>query len=449
MVRLKYWFSGYSGPYTYEVFDSSSASVFGVVNANTSTNPEIVTGITGGSYTVVITETASPFCASTSSVVIASPLDALSVVATETSNVSCGNGQGTITAVASGGWGAYEYELTGAATVGYSSNGTFTNLSAGIYTVNVRDAGGCIASDGVTLVIPPPINATVTANTPLLSCFGDTATITASLVTGGQGSNYTYTLNTIAPTASTSGPQTSPVFGNLRAGTYQVVINDGYNCVFTSANIVIDEPTPIQASLVKATSQTCFTGTTLTLSATGGTGTYEYSDSSTFGTVIGTFASSVTFPVTDGTYAYYVRDANGCISNVSNEITIDPLPALIVNLDVTNATINCAGDSTGVIVATAEGGLGSYVYTLQDTAGNDITPAPTQNSPGVFTDLPVGNYQVQVDSGDCLTTSAQISITEPAAPLTAGGAGRARGSSAPTGGSRHPPGVGSPRRLQS
>ncbi len=411
--------SGYTGPYDYEVFDNLGTSILGIVSANTSTNPELVSGIPGGNFTVVVTETASPFCSTTSSVIIESPSAPLILVAIETSNVTCDNNRGTITAVASGGWGTYEYELTGAATVAYSSNGTFTNLSAGVYTVNVRDAGGCIVSDGATLSIPPPITATVTANTSLLSCFGDTnATIIASLVTGGQGSNYTYTLNMTVSTVSASGPQASPVFDGLGAGTYNVVISDGLNCSFTSADIVITEPTQVQAVLVKETSQTCFTGTELTLSATGGTGVYEYSDSITFGTVIGTFASSITFPVTDGTYMYYVRDANGCIANVSNEITIDPLPALQVSLDVTNATINCAGDSTGVIIATAQGGLGSYVYTLQDTSGTNITPAPIQNIPGVFTDLPVGNYQVRVDSGDCLTTSAQIPITEPAAPLS-------------------------------
>ena len=411
--------NGYTGPYDYEIFDGLGTSILGIVSANTSTNPEIVAGVPAGNFTVVVTETASPFCSTTSSVIIASPFDALSVVATETSNVTCDNDKGTITAIATGGWGTYEYELTGTATVAYSSNGTFANLSAGVYTVNVRDAGGCIVSDGATLILPSPINATVTANTPLLSCFGDTnATITASLITGGHGSNYTYTLNRTAPTVSSSGPQASPVFSGLGAGTYNVVISDGYNCDFTSADIIISEPTQVQATLVKATSQTCFTSTELTLSATGGTGTYEYSNSISFGTVIGTFASSVTFSVSDGTYVYYVRDANGCIANVSNEITIDPLPALTVSLDVTNATINCAGDSSGVIVATAEGGLGSYVYTLQDSSGTNILPAPIQITPGVFTDLPVGNYQVRVDSGDCLTTSAQIPITEPAAPLS-------------------------------
>ncbi|MCL6295850.1 T9SS type B sorting domain-containing protein [Jejuia spongiicola] len=411
--------SGYSGPYNYEVFDSSSTSVFGVVAANTSTNPQPVTGLLAGSYSIVITETASPFCSNTGSVIIPSPSEALSVVATETSNVTCDNNSGTITAVASGGWGTYEYELTGAATVAYSPSGTFINLSAGIYTVNVRDAGGCIASDGTTLVIPPPITATATANTPLLSCFGDTnASITVNAVSGGQGSNYSYTLNMTSPTTSTSGPQPSNVFNGLGAGTYNIVVTDGYNCIYTSADVVITEPTEIQPSLVVATTPTCTTDATLTLSATGGTGTYEYSNSATFATVLGSFATSTTITgVTPGTYMYYVRDTNGCISSVSNEITIDPLPTLMVSLDTTNASINCAGDSTGVIIATAEGGLGSYVYTLQDGSGTDIAPAPIQSSPGVFTDLPIGTYQVQVDSGDCLSTSAQATITEPAAPL--------------------------------
>jgi len=412
--------SNYAGAYNYEVFDSGSTSVFGVVSANTSTNPEIVTGLIAGAYTVVITETASPFCSNTSDVIISSPTDALTVVATETSNVTCDDDSGTITAIASGGWGNFEYELTGTATVAYSSNGTFTNLSAGTYTVNVRDAGGCIVSDTVTLNIPPPITTTVTATTTMLSCFGDTnATITANATTGGQGANYSYTLNMVSPTVSTSGPQSSNIFTDLGAGTYNIVVNDGYDCEFISADIVIDQPTQVQASLVAATTPTCTIDATLTLSASGGTGTYTYSDDITFTTVLGSFASSTTFSVVPGTFQYYVRDVNGCISTVSNEITIDPLPTLDVTLDATDVLINCFGDNSGVIVATAEGGLGSYVYTLQDELGNDILPAPIQNNPGVFTDLPAGTYQVRVDSGDCLSTSAQINISEPTAPLVA------------------------------
>ncbi|WP_299274441.1 T9SS type B sorting domain-containing protein [uncultured Psychroserpens sp.] len=407
---------GYSGAYTYEVFDSLGASVFGVVNANTSTNPITVTGMSAGTFSVVITETESPFCTANSTVVIASPAEALTLVANETSNVTCDNSQGTITAVATGGWGDYEYELTGPITVPYSSNSTFTDLSAGNYTVNVRDAEGCMVSVNVILAEPNPINATFTPSTTLLSCFGDqNASISITNVTGGQGAEYIYTLNTILPTPSSSGPQTSNVFSNLGAGTYSVTITDSYDCILTSVDITINEPTPVDASLVVATTQTCLTEATLTLSASGGTGAYSYSNDISFSTVLGTFNSSTTFSVLPGTFQYYVRDANGCIANVSNEITIDPLPELEINLQSTNPSINCAGDNTGTIVVTALGGLGDYVYTLEDTSGNTL-PA-TQDSPGVFTELIAGTYVVNVVSGDCNTASAPITITEPTAPL--------------------------------
>lgn len=408
--------NGYSGSYTYEVFDSSGTSVTGAVNANTSTNPLTVSGMSAGSYSVVITETENPFCSVTSSVIISSPNEALTLIASETSNVTCDNSEGTISAVASGGWGTYEYELTGDASVGYSANGTFTDLSAGNYTVNVRDAEGCIASVDVVLVEPTPIDATFVPSTTLLPCFGDqNASITVNNVSGGQGTEYLYTLNTILPTVSSSGPQTSNVFSDLGAGTYTVTITDSLECTLTSVEIVIAEPTPVEANLVAATTQTCLTESTLTLSASGGTGPYTYSTDSSFASVLGTFSSSTTFSVPSGTYQYYVRDVNDCMANVSNEITIDPLPTLIINLESTNPSINCNGDNNGTIIATAEGGLGNYVYTLEDSLGN-VIPA-TQNSSGIFTELVAGTYIVNVVSGDCETASAPITITQPTAPL--------------------------------
>ncbi|MFH6771670.1 beta strand repeat-containing protein, partial [Gaetbulibacter aestuarii] len=246
--ELEFTVSGYTGNYTYEVLDNTGATVIGPIAGNTSTNPLTVTGLSGGNFSIRVTETDSPFCVTTSNVItIDSPSEPLVLTANETSNVTCDNNSGTITATATGGWGSYEYELTGSATVAYSSNGTFRDLSAGTYTVNVRDAGGCIDSQTLTLVIPPPITATVTANTTTLSCFGDTdAVITISGVSGGQGSNYSYILHQTAPTVSSSGPQASPVFSGLGAGTYNVEVIDGYNCSYNSPDIIITQPTQIQ-----------------------------------------------------------------------------------------------------------------------------------------------------------------------------------------------------------
>jgi gliding motility-associated-like protein len=234
---------------------------------------------------------------------------------------------------------------------------------------------------------------------------------------GGQGSNYSYTLNKISPVAYTSGPQLLNVFSGLGAGTYTITVTDGYNCSITSSSILINEPTEVKASLVVTTPQTCVPTTVLTLSATGGTPPYTYGpDGINFGST--TFNSSVSIPVGPGTYHYFVRDSNNCITTVSNDIKIDPLPPLVINLDLTNAIINCSGDATGVIVATAQGGLGSYVYTLLDAAGLPISPSSVQVSPGVFTQLVAGVYKVKVDSGvDCQTISTPITIVEPLTPL--------------------------------
>jgi len=404
---------GYTGAYTYQLLDGTGTPIGGPVAANTAMNPQLITGLLSGNYSVTVVETETPFCTTTSNVVtITTPPIPLELEIFETSNVTCNNDQGVITAIASGGTTPYEYELSGDATVPYSSINSFSNLSAGNYTVTVRDANGCLETENIELLEPTPIDADFVPNTTMLACFGDQdASITVMNITGGQLGNYLYTLITSSPVSSSSGPQTSNVFSDLGAGIYSVTITDGYDCLFTSLPVTIDQPSPIISSLIATTTPTCLTDATLTLSATGGTGLYEYSDNANFVPVIGSFATSVTFSVPDGSYDYYVRDVNACIANVSNEITIDLLPTLEIALVSTNPQINCTGDNTGIIEATALGGLGNYVYTLQDAIGNTI-PAE-QNSPGIFTGLIAGNYVVYVESGDCDATSAPISITEP------------------------------------
>lgn len=417
--ELELTINGYVGAYSYQLLDGTGAPIGSPVAANTSTNPLPINGLSSGNYSVDIVETETPFCTTASNVVpIGSPPIPLTLDVLETANVSCNNDEGVITAIAGGGTSPYEYELTGDATVPYSSNNMFIDLSSGNYTVNVRDANGCIETEPIELIEPEPIEADFVTNTTMLSCFNDQdAILTVENVTGGQVGNYIYTLNTISPNQTTSGPQTSNVFENLGAGIYAVTITDGYDCIFTSRQVTINQPNPIISSLIANITPTCLTDAELTLSATGGTGVYEYSDSVDFTTVLGTFITSATFPVSPGVYNYYIRDDNGCIDHVSNEITIDPLPSLEINLLTTNPQINCTGDNTGVITATAQGGLGNYVYELQDILGNTI-PAE-QNSPGIFSGLTIGSYRVYVESGDCLSTSEVITITEPEYALEA------------------------------
>lgn len=407
-----------AGVFSYTVDDA-----FGnPVTSGTTTNagPITISGLASGTYTITARLDNKPFCAVSKNFTITAPTAALSINTSYT-EITCAYDDGTISASATGGWpGGYEYMLTGTTitTIPYSTTSIFTNLKEGIYTVTVRDSSGCEVSETLELKNPDPIVFTADADVTLLSCFGDSnATITATLPTGGQGSNYSYTLNTILPTASSSGPQSSPVFTGLGAGTYSVTVTDGYNCTETSVDIVITQPDPIQPNLMVATTATCDVRASLTLSATGGTGPYTYSTSSTFASVAGAFVNSITFDVDPGTYKYYVRDANGCVSVVTNDIKVDPVPELKIELTGTNLNINCFGDDTGAIVAKAQGGLGNYVYTLLDSSQNPIAGA-IQDSPGVFTNLVAGTYYVKVVSDDCIEISKPIEITQPEAPLT-------------------------------
>ncbi|MFD2042558.1 T9SS type B sorting domain-containing protein, partial [Flavobacterium artemisiae] len=399
--------------------------VTGPVPSNgTSTNagPVRLTGLTAGQYTVQATLVGRPYCTVTNMFSIEQPNAALALTLNK-SNITCvaGNNDGEITATATGGWlGTYQYQLMNGTTivVDYSTQSTFTGLTAGTYTVNVKDGKDCSVSASETLVIPAPIVINATANATMLTCFGDkNGVITVAPPTGGQGSNYMYTLNILsANPVIVSGPQSDPVFSGLGVGTYSVTVTDGYSCSATSASITITQPTEVIPSLVIETSKTCLTDATLTLSAVGGTAPYTYSTDANFATTLGSFTTDVTFAVAVGKHSYYVRDNYGCVGFISNEITIDDLEPLDIEVDVKNAVVKCTGEATGVIVAEAKGGLGNYVYSLENATGT-VLQGPQAN--GIFENLVIGDYVVKVISGDCDTASAVITIEEPAAALQA------------------------------
>ena len=381
--------------------------------------PLNLSGLTAGEYTVSVVLTNSPFCTVTTTFTIGQP-DARLEISEIVNPITCisGNNDGSIVVTATGGWaGGYEYRLVNSANTvisDWSSTREFPNLTAETYTVSVRDLKGCIASVSVPLVIPTPIVVTATPDMTIVPCYGDaSATITAT-ATGGDGTNYSYTLNRITATeVISSGPQNSPSFSGLGVGTYSITVTDGFTCSGVSAEITITEPTIVTPLLVHSGNATCLTQDSLTLSATGGTGPYTYSADANFATVLGSFTEAIpaTFNVTPGNYKYYVRDANGCIGFVSNGISVEPLAELDIDVDVLNAVINCKGDATGVIVATATGGLGNYVYSLLNNATNATVQGPKAD--GNFADLPAGEYTVHVVSGDCEDDSAVIPITEP------------------------------------
>ncbi len=413
--------SGYTGDYDYELFLDSGVSTGITGSTNTSINPLAIPRLSGGNYYVTVTETDHPLCVGNSnSVTIVSPDMPLALVPLEIANVTCTNDQGEIEISPTGGYAPYDVVMTHTATgTVYTANAIistlFYGLASGDYQIDITDNNSCSITENIILTRPNDITTDITATPTTLQCFGDTnAQVAAQNVMGGQGV-YQYQLNVYDATGSSiidvSGYQNSPLFDNLGAGIYSITVSDGWNCGTETPQVIITEPSEVQASLVQTSQMTCLNQAQMELTAGGGTAPYTYSvDGISFAPMSG--GNTHSFTVAAGNYQYFVRDAFGCESMLSNEIVIDPIDPLTLDVDLSAALVNCTGEASATIRANATGGLGNYSFELfTDATLNHLQAGPQAN--GTFASLTSGSYYIRVTSSDCITVSNEIVIVDP------------------------------------
>ncbi len=405
----------YADDYTYEVFAVGNPTA--VTNGTGNGSAAItINNLPAGNYYVVINMTPnSPFCEVTSrEFEIRQPAADLGANYTLT-YISCNvSDSGGVVLEGIGGWGNYQYELvnnTTATTVqNFDPNTRITGLTAGQYTITVRDENGCTEPVNFELQDPTPLAAVITVNEN--DCEGQfTASIEVTNVTGGQTQDTTirsYTYILILPDG-TQVEQSSNEFNNLPAGMgYQVIVRDNkYNCEFRDTRNIID-PSEVQASADITAAITCDRSQAeVTLSGQGGTGiTYTFSEDGV------NFVLGNTFNVNAGEHTFYVQDENSCVDDVV--ITVAAYEALVPTLNVVN-NVTCNGNNNGTLSADVVGGLGNYEYQLLDD--NDVEIRTWQQS-NLFGDLLAGFYKINVRStnaaGDeCRMATGVEEITEP------------------------------------
>ena len=138
---------------------------------------------------------------------------------------SCSINNGSIKVTATGGKEPYQYSLNDE--LGQVS-GQFDNLSAGIYTIFVKDGNGCIKSiDNVTL---KAADFTFDANiVPDNSCLNGNGIVTIDVSDGNPP--YTYKLGTETFTDNNT-------FSGLSIGNYSIFIKDVNDCT-TSLSVTV------------------------------------------------------------------------------------------------------------------------------------------------------------------------------------------------------------------
>ena len=129
--------------------------------------------------------------------------------------------------------------------------------------------------------------------------------------------------------------------------------------------------------------------------------------------------SPITFPPqsADGTYTVIaINTVTGCISEMTGSVEITKNEVALTVDDFTN--VSCTGAMDGTITATASGGSAPYLYSLYSDAG--LSTLEADNNNGIFEFLGAGTYYLQVEDaiGCELSSPVEVTITQPANPLT-------------------------------
>ncbi|MCX6270312.1 MAG: hypothetical protein NTU44_03660 [Bacteroidetes bacterium] len=192
------------------------------------------------------------------------------------------------------------------------------------------------------------------------------------------------------------------LFTNQSAGPHGFAVEDYYGCLLQDSPYVIPGPLPITLNAVQAINVSCNGSSdgSLTIMASGGTGTLYYSLNSGPYTTVNQFNN-----LSPGTYSLSIRDTDGCQLSPAGSWTITQPASLTLSL-LGYGLILCAGDSTGHLTATANGGIPPYTYTFKRAVPGGGYPMDSIVTTSNTVLVHSGRYKVKVvDSHGCITES--------------------------------------------
>ncbi len=405
---------------------------------NGPTTNSIFQNLAGGTYDITVTD--GNGCSDNQSVILSSSsAPTFSII--NIMNENCGQTDGSFEISASGGTAPFTYNIGNGAT----SNPVFTNLNAAIYSVILTDAEGCNASqiftlgeNEVVLNIDEITNATcglengsitvsttggsppfvfnigngVTTNPVFENLAGGTYSITvtdgnncntnqsvAILGTDGPSFSIINVVNEncgqtdggfeISASAGTppytynigSGAMTNPIFSNLNAAGYNIIVTDATGCTASQIFNLPENNVTLNIDEIQNTNCGLSDGS-ITVSVTGGTSPFLFDIGN------GTTTNPIFENLAGGIYNITLTDSNGCTDEQSATVeTSSP-----ISISFTDILPETCGQMNGAFTVNAIGGVAPYTFDIGNGASTNNT----------FTNLSVGNYVVTVtDNNGC------------------------------------------------
>lgn len=343
-----------------------------------------LTGVTAGTYPLTLTDANGCTLVDSATVTSAIPIVA-TVNTTPATCADTNDGSATATDV-SGGVPGYTYNW-GNGPAGSQQN----NLAPGDYSLLITDADGCTFSVPFTIDSPPAIEV-LSSQTDSVRCYGE-ANGSAGIEIGGGVTPYTYDWGNGFTTAT---------IANISAGTYQVTVTDGNDCVFTGPELVVGQPAQVQVNHVVTDTVACFGGSEASLLAL----TFNGVEPISYQLNGGPLQATTTFDsLSAGDYVLAAIDANGC--GATQNLTLDePAP---ISISFTVEPVGCGADASGSVTALPSGGTAPYAFGWAEPGTPD---APT------IANLTAGTYALTItDANGC--TYADSATVASAIPLDA------------------------------
>jgi len=349
-------------------------------NSGTVTLPYVITGLTAGTYNIIITAGSCP--SNTLVQGLTDPSAPATPTITAGTTTFCSGGSVTLTSSSATG---NQWSLNGTP-IGGATNQTFVASASGNYTVVVI-SGGCTSSASAATTVtvnPTPVITIGTVSDPI-SC----STSTGSIQVNGSATGIVSWTGT---SSGSSGSGTLPyVITGLPAGSYNISVDAGSCISNTLVQSLTDPSAPATPTVTNSGATTFCVGGSVTLTSSATTGNQWYFN----GTPIGGATGQSYVASSSGNYT--VNTTSGaCTSSTSSSttVTVNPNPTAPI-VTTSGSTAICAGSSVTLNSSQATGNLWSDGQTSQSIS---------VNAAGIYT-------VTYTDGNGCSATTSGVEVT--------------------------------------
>ena len=396
-AQISYELSGGTFPYNYLINSDSS-----LLNGQ----------IYSGSFDIVFSDDNNCLI-DTVFVVNESASITLSVIDSLSFNASCfGDNDAQISAFSSGGVPPYIFGLDGHV----QASSTFSELTAGVYTLSVQDDQGCNSEMQVEVIQPD--QALIIENYELSDtlgycalCEGDsTGQISIDLL----GGSSPYTIHML----DNQNTFNSSFINNLiGGGNYHFYATDSEGCFSDTISVLCNSPSELSFSIPTESISTptcCYScDASLALEATGGVQPFQYQLNNT------EFQSDGVFSQLCGDSIYILRiiDQFGC--SIEESIVINNSPCLTIdtinfinNQQSAVASDSCKQDGTAKIYVEVANAVGGSFISIDNMMNSVEGPSC------LFDQLSTGSHTIYAQDSQLCMDSLEVVIPEITAVTT-------------------------------